>query len=128
MLKKEVSSRFLTIGFSRDHDAIFLNKIAQSGSELGNFSFIDTTLPDKMDRVKECLSNSLSMSRQEDGLVLVIESVLGSLKEKAVLAKEPYFPPKVVQEGEEEEKGDEVMPEEPQDNEDPKQLYDFSKQ
>jgi len=35
-------SRFLTIGFSREHDAVFLNKIAQSGSELGNFIFIDT--------------------------------------------------------------------------------------
>jgi len=36
-----LTSRFLTIGFSRNHDAVFLNKITKSGSELGNFFFID---------------------------------------------------------------------------------------
>lgn len=42
MNKREVVSRFLTIGFSREHDAQFLNMIAQLGSELGNFIYIDT--------------------------------------------------------------------------------------
>ncbi len=53
--QREISSRFLTIGFSRDHDAVFLNKIAQSGSELGNFFFIDTSGSNYTDQVKECL-------------------------------------------------------------------------
>jgi len=62
MLKMEVNSRFLTIGFSRDHDAVFLNSIAQAGSELGNFIYIDTQLPTYVDQVKESLQNSLSMA------------------------------------------------------------------
>ena len=40
--KKEITSRFLTIGFTNDHDAKFLNTIAQSGSDLGNFFYINT--------------------------------------------------------------------------------------
>lgn len=39
---KHIKSRFLTIGFTSGHDALFLNKIATSGSELGNFFYIDT--------------------------------------------------------------------------------------
>lgn len=41
---EQLKSRFLTIGFSQDHDAVFMNKIAQAGVELGNFFFIDTRL------------------------------------------------------------------------------------
>ena len=37
-------SRFLSVGFSRDHDAAFMNRIANFGSEQGNFIFIDSTL------------------------------------------------------------------------------------
>jgi hypothetical protein len=72
---------------------VFLNKIAQSGSELGNFFFIDTNLPDKKEKVKECLSNSLSMAYHVEGLVLTLTSQNTKLKKKAVLAKELYFPP-----------------------------------
>jgi hypothetical protein len=42
MGQREAVYRYLTIGFSRDHDAVFLNKIAQAGSERGNFFYIDT--------------------------------------------------------------------------------------
>lgn len=44
-MKKQVSeipSRFLTIGFTSGHDALFMNKISQAGTELGNFYYIDT--------------------------------------------------------------------------------------
>ena len=34
-------SRFLSVGFSRDHDAAFMNRIANFGNEQGNFIFID---------------------------------------------------------------------------------------
>jgi len=44
-------TRFLTIGFSRDHDAVFLNQIAQCGSELGNFFFIDTAVENYAEQV-----------------------------------------------------------------------------
>lgn len=43
LLKKQgISSRFLTIGFTSAHDATFLNRIAQAGSDLGNFFYVDT--------------------------------------------------------------------------------------
>ena len=44
--KKEITSRFLTIGFTNEHDAGFLNMIAQAGSDLGNFFFVNTEKDD----------------------------------------------------------------------------------
>lgn len=41
----QISSRFLTIGFTSGHDAKFLNEIASAGTELGNFFYIDTNKP-----------------------------------------------------------------------------------
>ena len=35
-------SKFLSVGFSQDHDASFMNRIAKFGSEIGNFVFIET--------------------------------------------------------------------------------------
>ncbi len=90
---QEITSRFLTIGFSRDHDAVFLNKIAQSGSEMGNFFFIDTNQPDKKEKVTECLTSSLSMTRQQDGLSLVLNSAATSITEKLLLEKTLFVPP-----------------------------------
>ena len=37
-----LKSRFLTVGFSRAHDAVFMQRIAQFGTEQGNYIFIDT--------------------------------------------------------------------------------------
>jgi uncharacterized protein with von Willebrand factor type A (vWA) domain len=37
-----LKSRFLSVGFSRDHDAVFMNRIANFGTEQGNFIFIDS--------------------------------------------------------------------------------------
>ena len=65
MGERYITSRFLTIGFSQYHDANFLGSIARSGSELGNFFFIDTSRPDKQEKIKECLVRSLSMAREE---------------------------------------------------------------
>ena len=39
--KEEITSRFFTIGLSKHHDAVLLSKIAQAGSELGNFFYVD---------------------------------------------------------------------------------------
>jgi uncharacterized protein YegL len=39
--KNEITSRFFTIGFRREHDAKLLNSIATAGSDLGNFFYID---------------------------------------------------------------------------------------
>ena len=59
-----LTSRFLTIGFSQNHDAVFLNKITKSGSELGNFFFIDTSKNDYTEEVKKCLSESLDIAME----------------------------------------------------------------
>ncbi len=127
MLVKETNSRFLTIGFSRDHDAVFLNKIAQSGSEQGNFFYVDTSQDNYPELVKECLRNSLSLAQAEDGLVLKIRSESGNVQEKAVLQMTKYFNPesdeevKVVVVGEDAE----MQEVEKIDN---NQIYDFTKQ
>jgi hypothetical protein len=47
----EVNVKFLTIGFSRDHDAVFLNRIATSGNELGNFFYVDISQPDYKEQI-----------------------------------------------------------------------------
>jgi hypothetical protein len=65
MKRREISSRFLTIGLSSSHDAAYLNVIANSGSKLGHFEYIDTSLPDYKEKIKELLMKSLSIAREE---------------------------------------------------------------
>jgi hypothetical protein len=57
-----LSSRFLCIGLSRDHDAEFLNQIARGGSELGNFFYVDTQEENYGEKVKTCLAESLNIA------------------------------------------------------------------
>ena len=40
--RPNLKSRFMTIGFSRDHQAAFMNEIAGYGTEVGNFIFVDS--------------------------------------------------------------------------------------
>lgn len=82
---QQITSRFLTIGFTNEHDAAFLNRIAQSGTDLGNFFFVNTENADYGDQIKECLSSSLSMAQEEDGLSLTL--VGSGFKETVVLPK-----------------------------------------
>mmetsp|Transcript_42755 Transcript_42755/g.50107 ORF Transcript_42755/g.50107 Transcript_42755/m.50107 type:complete len:481 (-) Transcript_42755:1748-3190(-) len=62
---KEISSRFYTIGLSSDHDAILLNKIAQAGSDLGNFFFVDykedNGTRNYKDTIKDCLVKTFDL-------------------------------------------------------------------
>lgn len=64
---KEIKSKFLSIGFSRDHDAAFMNKIAQAGTDLGNFFYIDTQNANYGDLVKEKLTESLDIAMEGAG-------------------------------------------------------------
>ena len=50
--KEQITSRFLTIGFTGSHDAAFLNQIAKSGSELGNFFYVNTDQSDYPEQIK----------------------------------------------------------------------------
>jgi hypothetical protein len=87
--KKEITSRFLTIGFTKNHDAAFLNNIAQAGSDLGNFFFIDTDNASYDEQIQECLQSSLQMAAQEEeGLVLKFSSAKAKVGgRKVVLPK-----------------------------------------
>ena len=87
MNKNNVSSRFLTIGFTSAHDAAFLNRIAQAGSDLGNFFYVNTERDDYPDQIKECLQSSLSMAQTEDGLALNVSSHCMELNQKIILSK-----------------------------------------
>jgi hypothetical protein len=40
---RDIESTILCLGFSQNHDANFLNKLAQAGSNIGNFVYIDTS-------------------------------------------------------------------------------------
>ena len=72
IIKRELAARFLTIGFTSAHDAVFMNKIAQAGTELGNFFYINTEQSNYPEQIKECMQNSLTMaaSTSVDGLPL----------------------------------------------------------
>ena len=49
-----------------------MNKIAQSGSDIGNFMYIDTAKPNFLDDVQTCFSESLDMAMQQDGVKLCL--------------------------------------------------------
>jgi hypothetical protein len=88
LTKSEVTSRFLTIGFTNEHDAAFLNIIAQAGSDLGNFFYINTEQANYPDQIQECLTSSLQMAQEEEGLILKLSSEKGRFeKKKFVLSK-----------------------------------------
>jgi hypothetical protein len=53
--QRGIKSRIFSIGFSRDHDADLLNFLAKAGSEMGNFIYIDTGLPNYGEKMNEAL-------------------------------------------------------------------------
>ena len=63
LLAKEITSRFFTIGLSDDHDASFWSKIAQAGSDLGNFYYVDYKNKAKASKelIKECLIKTFDL-------------------------------------------------------------------
>ena len=83
--KKQITSRFLTIGFTNDHDATFLNRIAQAGSDLGNFFYVDTENPEYATQIQECLHNSLKMAQEEEGLIIRMSSEAGKMAARKIV-------------------------------------------
>jgi hypothetical protein len=76
-----VSSRFLSIGFSRNHDAGFMNRIAQAGSEMGNFFYIDTSKGDYKQDVTNALSESLNIAMEGGSLKMEIKNEMWEFSE-----------------------------------------------
>ena len=89
LTKKEISSRFLTIGFTSGHDAPFLNRIAQAGSDLGNFFYVDTEQDDYPEQIKDALQSSLSMAQENDdgSLQVTVGSRIMEFKDKLKLTR-----------------------------------------
>ena len=50
-----IKSTIFSIGFSKNHDAELLNFLAKSGSEMGNFIYIDTGLPNYGEQMNNAL-------------------------------------------------------------------------
>jgi len=66
-----IQSRFLSIGFSQDHDAAFMNKIALAGNQMGNFFYINTGMPDYGEVVKKSLTESLDIAMESSGALKI---------------------------------------------------------
>ena len=85
---KEITSRFYTIGLSSDHDAVLLSKIAQIGSDLGNFFFVDYNENNETrtykDAIKECLVKTFDLG--VPGGSLNIELNYGNLTKRMYLS------------------------------------------
>jgi len=59
---RNIQSTVYCLGLSRYHDAPFLNDIAKSGSNQGNFIYVDTDKQDFEPELIEALQNSLGMA------------------------------------------------------------------
>jgi len=55
-------SKFLSVGFSRGHDAAFMNRIANFGNDRGNFVFIDSYEEGWRDNLNESMLDSLEIA------------------------------------------------------------------
>ncbi len=62
-MSQKFKTRLLSIGFGASHDAPFMNRIAQAGSEMGNFFYIDTN-GEYTSKVTTCLSESLDIAME----------------------------------------------------------------
>ena len=61
--------RYSCIGFSASHDAVQMNQIARSGTEQGNFIFVDTKNDDYPVKIAEALGESFDIAQGSDSTV-----------------------------------------------------------
>ena len=59
----------MSIGFSRNHDAVMMNKIANAGTEQGNFCYVDTGFNDYKEKIAEALDDSFNIALGSDSSV-----------------------------------------------------------
>ena len=57
-----LQTKFLSVGFSRGHDAAFMNRIANFGSDIGNFVFIDSYEEGWRDNLNQSMVDSLDIA------------------------------------------------------------------
>lgn len=79
--KSGICSQVFCIGFSEHHDATLLNALAQSGSEIGNFVYIDLKDPAYKEKLSASLSDSLGMAMSgQSNPKLTLSSTASQLK------------------------------------------------
>ena len=61
--------RYMCIGFSANHNAQQMNQIANSGTDQGNFMFVDTQFNDFPQRIAEALGDSFDIALGSDSAV-----------------------------------------------------------
>ena len=61
--------RYMSIGFSRNHDAAMMNKIANAGTDQGNFCYVDTGDGDYKAKIAEALDDSFNIALGSDSSV-----------------------------------------------------------
>ena len=67
--QKNCKVRYMSIGFSRNHDAAMMNKIANAGTEQGNFQYVDTGCNDYKEKITEALDDSFNIALGSDSSV-----------------------------------------------------------
>ena len=60
--RRNITTCIYTLGVSRSHDAQLLNSVAQAGSELGNFIYIDNYKADFQQDMVDAVQESLGMA------------------------------------------------------------------
>jgi hypothetical protein len=83
----DITSRFLTIGFTEHHRADLLNQIALAGSEVGNFIYVDTSKADFQKQIEDSLISSLELTSTASGLRAKMSSQCMEFNKSMVLEK-----------------------------------------
>lgn len=61
-MNRQMESTIYCIGFSQGHDAKLLNSLAQAGSNVGNFIYIDSNQPNYQQTMHEAIRDSMDMA------------------------------------------------------------------
>ena len=61
-ITKNIQSTIYTVGFSQHHDSVHLNKLCLSGSQMGNFIYIDTSVDGYLEQLDNALGESLGLA------------------------------------------------------------------
>ena len=64
--RPNLKSRFMTIGFSRDHNAQFMNEITGYGTDQGNFVFVDQREDGYQEKFQAALVEALELAMGPD--------------------------------------------------------------
>jgi hypothetical protein len=98
-----LNSKFLAIGFSKNHDAAFMNELAKAGSTIGNFIFIDPSKNLWQDEVRVALADCLEIATSNSGpFNFLIENHSISFS-KQIAAELTYVYPESEEESKDEE-------------------------